>query len=100
MELIPSKPRPTVRSVLLAVARENDMTVAQLLSQRTGLRVTRIRQEAMYRAKIETGRSYAEIGRAFGMDHSTIIYGVRQHLARVSAGAQGSPLPGSLQQAL
>lgn len=68
-----------VRDILLAVAAYYKMTVAELLARRRHPKLIRCKQVAMYLAKTMTARSFPDIGRRFGgMDHSTIIHGVRK----------------------
>jgi len=41
------------------------------------------RQEAMYRARIEVGKSFPEIGRYFNKDHSTVAHSIKAHTKRM-----------------
>lgn len=42
------------------------------------------RQHAMYEMRQRTNKSYPQIGRFFGVDHSTVIHGCRRHAARTA----------------
>jgi chromosomal replication initiator protein len=61
------------------VARQYNVSRADLLSSRRTANVVRPRQVAMYLAKILTLRSLPEIGRRFGgRDHTTVLHAVRK----------------------
>jgi len=62
-----------------AIAREYNITVADLDGPRRSAYIAQPRQEAYLRA-VELGRfSLPQIGRAFGnRDHTTIIHGIKQ----------------------
>ncbi len=68
--------KPPVLPIFKEEAVRNGLTLEQLLTKtkRTHFYV-RIRQYAMWRARNETGRSYPEIARVVGMDHTTVIHG-------------------------
>lgn len=70
------------------VAREFGVTRADLVGPTRRHAVTRPRQVAMYLACALTQNSLPMIGRAFGRDHTTVMYSVRvlpQYLARDAA---------------
>jgi len=61
------------------VARQYNVSRADLLSSRRTANVVRPRQVAMYLAKLLTLRSLPEIGRRFGgRDHTTVLHAVRK----------------------
>jgi len=61
------------------VARQYNVSRADLLSSRRTANVVRPRQVAMYLAKQLTLRSLPEIGRRFGgRDHTTVLHAVRK----------------------
>ena len=80
------QPAPVKRMADIAaeVAQANGLTLAELKSRNRAQRIARPRQEAM--AKIhQTGRyTLTQIARFFGMDHTTVLYGVRQYEARAA----------------
>jgi len=80
------QPAPVKRMADIAaeVAQANGLTLAELRSRNRAQRIARPRQEAM--AKIhQTGRyTLTQIARFFGMDHTTVLYGVRQYEARAA----------------
>lgn len=80
------QPAPVKRMADIAaeVAQANGLTLAELRSRNRAQRIARPRHEAM--AKIhQTGRyTLTQIARFFGMDHTTVLYGVRQYEARAA----------------
>jgi chromosomal replication initiator protein len=61
------------------VAKQYNVSRADLLSSRRTANVVRPRQVAMYLAKTLTLRSLPEIGRRFGgRDHTTVLHAVRK----------------------
>ena len=80
------QPAPVKRMAEIAaeVAQANGLTLAELRSRNRAQRIARPRQEAM--AKMyQTGRyTLTQIARFFGMDHTTVLYGVRQYEARAA----------------
>jgi chromosomal replication initiator protein len=64
-----------IEDIQRVVARQYNVSRADLLSQRRTVNVVRPRQIAMYLAKMLTGRSLPEIGRRFGgRDHTTVLH--------------------------
>ncbi len=61
----------TLTAVMFAVPR------SELMSQRRSRNAAFARQAAMYMAHVAFGLSYAEIGRAFGRDRTTVAYACR-----------------------
>jgi len=76
----PAEPkRVRIGDIQRIVAREYNVSRADLLSSRRTANVVRPRQVAMYLAKILTLRSLPEIGRRFGgRDHTTVLHAVRK----------------------
>lgn len=73
--------RTTMASLLEGVAFRYGLTVADLKGPRYTWRLAHPRQEFMYEARL-IGKSYPQIGRFLGRDHTTVIHGVRAHLKR------------------
>lgn len=76
--------RVRIEDIQRIVARQYNVSRADLLSSRRTANVVRPRQVAMYLAKVLTLRSLPEIGRRFGgRDHTTVLHAVRkiEHLA-------------------
>src|SRR5471030_729753 len=76
----PQEPRRVkIEEIQRVVARQYNVSRADLLSSRRTANVVRPRQVAMYLAKTLTLRSLPEIGRRFGgRDHTTVLHGVRK----------------------
>jgi chromosomal replication initiator protein len=76
----PQEPkRVKVEDIQRIVARQYNISRADLLSSRRTANVVRPRQVAMYLAKTMTLRSLPEIGRRFGgRDHTTVLHAVRK----------------------
>jgi chromosomal replication initiator protein len=71
--------RVKIEEIQRIVARQYNVSRADLLSSRRTANVVRPRQVAMYLAKTLTLRSLPEIGRRFGgRDHTTVLHAVRK----------------------
>ncbi|MFL6799823.1 MAG: chromosomal replication initiator protein DnaA [Xanthobacteraceae bacterium] len=71
--------RVKIEDIQRIVARQYNVSRADLLSARRTANVVRPRQVAMYLAKTLTLRSLPEIGRRFGgRDHTTVLHAVRK----------------------
>jgi chromosomal replication initiator protein len=86
----PQEPRRVkIEDIQRVVARQYNVSRADLLSSRRTANVVRPRQVAMYLAKTLTLRSLPEIGRRFGgRDHTTVLHAVRkiENLVNTDAG--------------
>jgi hypothetical protein len=72
------RPAPSLRRILNAVARQRELTAAELVGPSRCRTVVEARGIAMYLARGLTGRSLYEIGHACGgRDHTTVLHGVR-----------------------
>jgi chromosomal replication initiator protein len=76
----PQEPkRVKIEEIQRVVAKQYNVSRADLLSSRRTANVVRPRQVAMYLAKTLTLRSLPEIGRRFGgRDHTTVLHAVRK----------------------
>jgi len=75
----PEPRRVRIEDIQRVVARQYNVSRADLLSSRRTANVVRPRQLAMYLAKVLTLRSLPEIGRRFGgRDHTTVLHAVRK----------------------
>jgi hypothetical protein len=73
------KRSPSVQDIQRATASHFGISLTDLVSERRTQPTTRIRQTAMYLAKILTTRSVPEIGRRFGgRDHTTVLHAVHR----------------------
>lgn len=71
--------RVRIEDIQRTVARQFNVSKADLLSNRRTRVIVRPRQIAMYLAKVMTLRSLPEIGRRFGgRDHTTVLHAVRK----------------------
>lgn len=75
--LLPQSAYPKIRDIQWAVADYYKVDATDLLSARRTWDLVRPRQVAYYLCKKLTLKSLPEIGRKFGRDHTTILYGVR-----------------------
>src|SRR3954465_13036550 len=84
----PQEPkRVKIEDIQRVVARQYNVSRADLLSSRRTANVVRPRQVAMYLAKTLTLRSLPEIGRRFGgRDHTTVLHAVRKIEGLVTGG--------------
>lgn len=71
-------PREKSLSDIGLVALKHGLTRHDILGRVKTTHICRARHEAYYHFR-RKGWSYPEIGRLFGRDHSTIIYGVEKH---------------------
>jgi len=72
-----------ITTILREVAAAHGLSVASIVGPSRFMPQTRARQEAMYRARAETGASYSDIARRIGgRDHATALHGIRVHAAR------------------
>lgn len=72
------------RDIVEEVCAKHCVTAAELFSIRRARHIVKARQEAMYRLSVETSMSLPAIGRKMGnRDHTTVIYGIRSHEARM-----------------
>jgi hypothetical protein len=67
-----------IKPVIRAVAKYYGVSVADLISRRRSLAVTRPRQTAMFLVRTLTDRSLPAIGRVLHRDHGTVLHGCRK----------------------
>lgn len=80
--------RPTghlVRDIARHVAEGFGIDPERLLGKQRVARFAWPRQVAMYLAIELTGRTYVEVGRALGRDHTTVVHGVNQVRDRIAS---------------
>ena len=74
-----TRPEPIkTEKIISEVARTYNVTENDILSNRRTAPLALARQVAMYIARKTTDLSYKEIGEAFGKDHTTVLYNVKQ----------------------
>jgi hypothetical protein len=70
--------------IIREVCAKHSVTPAELIGKQRFPNIVRARQEAAYRMSKETTLSLPQIGRKLGnKDHTTIIYSIRCHAARL-----------------
>lgn len=72
------------------VAARHGLTVEELKAPTSCTRIAHPRQEAMMEMRAQDRWSLPQIGRFFGLDHTTILHGVRAHARRAAAIADAS----------
>ncbi len=73
----PLTPRERLMRVVQAVADEHFVEPAQIMGDSRRREPSRARMDCWSRLRRE-GLSFQQIGRMFGRDHTTVIYGVRK----------------------
>lgn len=66
----------TIGEIQRAVADHFGLTLADLIGPARDRKTSRPRQVAMWLCREITGKSMAEIGRAFRRDHTTVMHGL------------------------
>lgn len=74
--------RVKTREIIEEVARQHNLRYDEIMTPTRQPRISHPRQEAMYRLREEKGFSYPKIAMIFGLDHTTVIYGVRAYIKR------------------
>jgi hypothetical protein len=77
--------RPRVVEIQRATAQHFGITVSEMVDEQHTRRLAVPRHAAMYLAKRLTLKSFAEIGRVFGRDHSTVVHAVNGIAARLKS---------------
>ena len=72
--------------IVEAVAAKHIISVKEILGGRREKPVVIARQEAMWRIANETAMNLTAIGRKFDRDHTTVIWSIQRHQARIAAG--------------
>lgn len=60
------------------ICREHHVPIAEVLSRRRNAPIAAVRKVVWAELYHDRGLSYPDIGRLFGRDHSTVLFGVRQ----------------------
>ena len=79
---IPRPPVSEMREVLERVAARRRVSVNDIIGKSKLRHIAWARQSAYWHIRHETGASYPRIGKLFGRNASTILFGVRQHTKR------------------
>lgn len=78
----------TCRVIAMKVALRAELFLSDLKRTCRERHLVDVRQRAMYGARAGTDKSMGDIGRFFGLDHSTVHYSIREHARRT-----GRPVP-------
>lgn len=73
-----------LHAILIEICAKHNLTVHELRSERKARPLARARQEFFWRAKLETEASLPGIGRMLNRDHTTVLYGIREHERRLA----------------
>lgn len=75
------------RAIAIAIAKRYGFTIRDLKARSRLKHLVRARQHVMWQLREDTPMSLPEIGRFFGgLDHTTVLHGVRRHQARIDHG--------------
>ena len=74
----------TIKQIIQEEAKAAGLAYDTLISYNNTLRVIAVRRKAMYRAHIETDKTFTQIARVFKRDHTTIISGINYEKRRIS----------------
>ena len=100
LRFAPRLPDPAGEAAVALVAAERGLTPALLVQRGRGIaRLAEARQLAMYLMHVVEGRLYAEIGRVFGRDRTTVSHACAVIEERREAAAFDEEV-GRLEQAL
>ncbi len=79
----------TARQIIAEMAAAYGTTVPRLMERRPGKRLVIIRWKTWDRLQRELHMSLKAIGREFGgLDHTTVMYGLREHALLVAPAAR------------
>jgi chromosomal replication initiation ATPase DnaA len=65
---------PSLKKILYEVARAHNLSIPELVGSARPRYKVSARREFVYRARKETNKSFPQIGRAIGRDHTTAIH--------------------------
>lgn len=84
---VPDTPFITTDQILKEVCEKHQVSLKEVLSPMRSRYVIPARHEAMYRIREEKCLSWAQIGRIFDRDHTSVLHGWRKHKASLDAAA-------------
>ena len=79
-----ANPKDIIARIKRECAGKHGVTVAEIDGPRRAAKIIRARHEAMWRARNETGLSFPSLGKLFYRDHTSVMWGIRQHEARMA----------------
>ena len=71
-----------LKQIACEVADRNGISYAQMVGLQRSRLIAWARQEAYWECSRRTGASLPQIGRVFSRDHSSVLYGIREHEKR------------------
>lgn len=80
---VPTQKQLGSAQIIKQVSLKHRVTVAEMLSDMRSEWIVKARFEAIYRIREERHLSWAQIGRQFNRDHTSILHGYRQHKKRL-----------------
>ena len=81
----------SMRDIAFLVAETHGLSVSQLKERTHRHAVAHPRQQAMWIMMQQPGASPSAIARFFGMDHTSVLYGVRAYQKRLDAPLFANP---------
>lgn len=82
--MIRYRPRVGMRELAEEICARHELTFEELVGKSSARYIAWPRQEFMARAYALGHLSYPQIGRFLNRDHSTCIFGAREHLKRIA----------------
>lgn len=79
------------REIIKICAQKHGISVEDILSEQRTNKIAHARQQAMWLVAKETSTSFAEIGRIFNRDHSTVIHAVHRENERTGESVRSDP---------
>ena len=76
---------PSSAEIIKQVSLKHHVSVPEILSAMRSIGIVAARFEAIYRIREERHLSWAQIGRQFNRDHTSVLHGYRQHKKRLEA---------------
>lgn len=94
-----ANPKMQVARIKSDVAQKHGVSVEDIDGPRRTAKIARARQEAMWLAYRGTRITLTPLGRLFNRDHTSVLWGIRQHEARM-AGTSISRIKGGAKPSL
>ena len=79
-----ANPKAQVARIKRETAEKHGVTAVDIDGPRRSVKIVRARHEAMWRAHRETSLTLTPLAKLFNRDHTTFLWGVRQHEARMA----------------
>lgn len=79
-----ANPKMQVARIKRETAEKHGVTAVDIDGPRRSVKIVRARHEAMWRAHRKTSLTLTPLAKLFNRDHTTFLWGVRQHEARMA----------------